>query len=152
MSDLVQLRPVSTDDLPIFFEQQLDPEATRMADFPARDREAFMTHWNTRVLHNDSVIVKTILHDTQVAGNIVSWEQEGRWLIGYWLGREFWGKGIATQALHQFVQLMTVRPLYAYVAQHNVASQRVLAKCGFTIVIEDQSVGQTAAEFLLKLA
>ena len=52
MIDHVQLRDVVTADLPIFFEQQLDPEATQMADFPSRDRDAFMTHWTTKVLHN----------------------------------------------------------------------------------------------------
>jgi hypothetical protein len=38
----VTLREVTKEDLPIFFEHQLDAEATRMAAFPSRDREAFM--------------------------------------------------------------------------------------------------------------
>ena len=41
----VALREVTKEDLPIFFEHQLDAEATRMAAFPSRDREAFMAHW-----------------------------------------------------------------------------------------------------------
>jgi RimJ/RimL family protein N-acetyltransferase len=137
MSDHVQLRDVMADDLPIFFEQQLDPVATQMADFQPRDRDAFMTHWTTKVLRNDTATVRAILFNAQVAGNIVCWEQDGRWLIGYWLGREYWGKGIATQALSQFLQLVTTRPLYAYVAVHNLASRRVLEKCGFTLTPDD---------------
>ena len=125
-------------DLPIFFEQQLDPVANQMAAFPARDREAFMAHW-TRILAAESNILKTILFDGQVAGNIVSWEHpdEGSEReVGYWLGREFWGKGIATRALAAFLEHVTTRPLYAHVARHNLASIRVLEKCGFTIAGE----------------
>jgi len=41
----VTLREVTQEDLPIFFAHQLDAEATRMAAFPSRDRDAFMAHW-----------------------------------------------------------------------------------------------------------
>src|SRR5688500_2499043 len=68
-----------------------------MADFPARDREAFDAHWE-RVLGDEALTAKTIVFEGQVAGNIGSWEQDGRRLVGYWLGREFWGKGLATKA------------------------------------------------------
>jgi hypothetical protein len=45
MTNAVQLRDVIEADLPSFFEHQLDPDATRMAAFPSRDRERFMAHW-----------------------------------------------------------------------------------------------------------
>jgi RimJ/RimL family protein N-acetyltransferase len=136
MPNTVHLRSVIDSDLPIFFEQQLDPVATQMAAFPARDREAFMAHW-AKIMADDNNILKTILYDDQVVGNIVSWEHptEGSEReVGYWLGRAFWGKGIATQALALFLKQVTTRPLSAYVAKHNLASIRVLEKCGFTIV------------------
>jgi hypothetical protein len=44
LTDSVLLRDVEEDDLPVFFEHQLDPEATRMAAFSARDRKAFLAH------------------------------------------------------------------------------------------------------------
>jgi RimJ/RimL family protein N-acetyltransferase len=127
------LREVTESDLPIFFEQQLDPDATRMAAFPARDREAFTAHW-ARILADASVIIKTILWDGQVAGNIVSFEQDGRREVGYWLGKAYWGRGIASQALSVFLDDINVRPLYAHVAKHNLASLRVLEKNGFTVI------------------
>ncbi|MFN8597171.1 MAG: GNAT family protein [Anaerolineae bacterium] len=130
MATTIFLRDVIASDLPIFFEQQLDPVANDMAGFPARDREAFMAHW-AKNLPNASNIHKTILHGDQVAGNIVSWEHDGEREVGYWLGREFWGKGIATQALAAFLEIVTARPLYAHVVKYNVASIRVLEKCGF---------------------
>jgi len=124
------LREVREEDLDVLFEQQREPEGVAMAVFPAREREAFDAHWR-RVLANDRNVVRVIEVDGEVAGNIGSWEQDGRRLVGYWLGREFWGRGLATAALAEFVQELEVRPLHAWVATSNVGSTRVLEKCGF---------------------
>jgi RimJ/RimL family protein N-acetyltransferase len=145
MSPSILLRAVIASDLPIFFEQQFDPVANQMAAFPARDRDAFMAHWIT-ILADEANILKTIVYNDQVAGNIVSWQHSGEQEIGYWLGREFWDKGIATQALTAFLEIVTPRPLYAYVAKHNLASIRVLEKCGFTITGEAQALASMSGE------
>ena len=60
----------------------------------------------------------------------------GRREVTYWIGREDWGRGIATRALQEFLQLEATRPLYAPAASDNAASIRVLTKCGFLIVGE----------------
>ncbi|HEX6034249.1 MAG TPA: GNAT family protein [Anaerolineales bacterium] len=155
MTNNIQLRDVIETDLPIFYEQQLDPEATEMAAFPARSEEAFMDHWKNKVLANDSGQVKTILFNGEVAGNIVCFEQLGEREVGYWLGKEFWGKGIATQALEEFLKTIETRPLYAHVAKHNFGSKRVLEKCGFTIAGEDrffsEILGKNIDEYILIL-
>ena len=109
------LREVREDDLDVLFEQQREPEAIAMAIFPAREREAFDAHWR-RVLANDRNVVRAIEVDGEVAGNIGSWEQDGKQLVGYWLGRKFWGRGLATAALGEFVEELGVRPLHAWVA------------------------------------
>jgi len=153
MTNDILLRDVTESDLPILFEQQLDPEATAMAAFPSRDRESFMAHW-AKIMADETVIVKTILFDNQVAGSIVSWEGSREREIGYWLGKEFWGKGIATQALAEYVSIVKTRPLMSHVARHNVGSQRVLEKCGFTVIGEDtytNPAGVEVEEFILKL-
>src|SRR5215207_11775564 len=98
MTNNIRIRDVTEPDLPTLFEQQLDPDATAMAAFPSRDREAFMAHW-TKIMADESNILKTIVFDGQVAGNIVGWESSGEWEVGDGIGREYWGKGIATQAL-----------------------------------------------------
>lgn len=139
----VLLRDVTVDDLPIFFEDQLDPEAASMAAFASRDRDAFMAHW-TKILGDETVITKTIVFDGEVAGNVVSFEWSGRREVGYWIGRRHWGKGIATAALSTFLGHDRTRPLYAGVAKHNLASIRVLEKCGFRIV--DEGFGDPDAQ------
>jgi len=128
----VRLRDVAEGDLLIFFDDQLDPDATQIAAFPARDSHAFMAHW-TKILADETITKKTIIFDGQVAGNIVCWEQFGERLVGYWIGKHYWGKGVATAALAAFLGHVQARPLYAHIAKHNIASIRVLEKCGFTI-------------------
>jgi RimJ/RimL family protein N-acetyltransferase len=140
----VQLRDVIAGDLDTFCEDQQDPDAARMAAFAARDRDAFMVHWQ-KILANPGVIKQTIIFDGHVAGNIVCFEESGKPLVGYWIGKAYWGKGVATQALLALLKQVEKRPLYAYVAKHNVASRRVLEKCGFTIRSEEND------EYLLQL-
>ena len=149
----ILLRDVAESDLPILFEQQLDPEATAMAAFPARDKEAFYAH-SRKIMADRSLVFKVVVSDDQVAGSFFSWEMEGNWEVGYWLGREFWGKGIATRALAEYLKSTTTRPLSAHVAKHNIGSRRVLEKCGFTVTGEDSytnPAGVRVEEFVLTL-
>jgi RimJ/RimL family protein N-acetyltransferase len=149
------LRDVVESDLDTFYEQQREPEANRMALFPARDREAFDAHWK-RVLADDTLTTKTIVWEGRVAGNAGCWPQDGRRYVGYWLGREFWGKGLATRALAELADEVKERPLHAWVARSNVASIRVLEKCGFVVVGEraevDEKLGETVEELLFELS
>jgi RimJ/RimL family protein N-acetyltransferase len=154
MSDEVRLRDVEPGDLPVFYEHQLDADATRMAAFPSRDRAAFDAHWATNILGNPAAITQTILVNGQVAGNIGSWPQGGVRLVGYWIGKEHWGKGVATRALAAFLHVVTERPLFAHVARHNVGSIRVLEKCGFRLEREEsvEVAGDDVAEVVLVLS
>lgn len=157
MAGNVTLRDVIATDLPIFFAQQLDADANYMAAFTARnpdDWEAFQAHWN-RILGDNTIINKTILCDGLVAGNIANFVEFGEPEVGYWLGKEFWGQGIATRALKAFLAIVTPRPLYARVAKDNSASRRVLEKCGFVVTGEEKSFanarGHEIAELILEL-
>jgi RimJ/RimL family protein N-acetyltransferase len=158
MKNELLLRDVLPNDLPIFFKQQLDQEAISMAAFTAKDptdREAFMTHWH-KILGIDTCIIKTILFNGQVAGSVSSYEEEGKPEVTYWLGREYWGKGIASWALKELlVHHSQKRPMYVRVAKDNLASCRVLEKCGFKVIGEDKGFanarGQEIEEYLLEL-
>ena len=90
-----------------------------------------MTHWTTKILGDSSVLVQTVTVDGAPAGNVVAWWEEGRRFIGYWLGREHWGRGIGSRALTLFLRRESVRPLYADPYVGNVASVRLLEKSGF---------------------
>ncbi len=147
----VQLRDVEAQDLALFFEHQRDPVAVEMVMFRSRDAAEFAQHW-AKLLTDDSCLKKTIVivsavsSEQQVAGNIGSWTAEGQREVGYWLDRAFWGRGVATEALTAFLRLEPIRPLHAGVAKHNLASIRVLQKCGFVHFQDDG-----ATHILLKL-
>lgn len=126
----VSLREVEPADLPELFEHQGDPVANAMAASPARDRPAFMAHWE-RILADPVVVVRAIVADGRLAGNMLSFERDGVRQVGYWIARELWGGGIASAALAGFLDVETRRPLYAGVARWNAGSLRVLEKCGF---------------------
>jgi RimJ/RimL family protein N-acetyltransferase len=153
----VSLREVEEGDLPIFFEQQLDPEANHMAAFTVKDptdQQGFSARWN-RILNNETISVKTVLYHGAVAGSVLTFEQFGETEISYWIGKEYWGKGIATQALSRFLETIKLRPLYARAVKDNFASLRVLDKCGFKKIGEDKGFanarGEVVEEYILKL-
>lgn len=131
MSDpIITLRPVIDSDLPALFEFQRDPVAAEMAGFTPRDHDAFMRH-KAKILSDPSVCLYAALHDDVLIGSAGSFVQGGVRQVCYWIGRDHWGRGLATATLRAFLTMERVRPLHAYTVPHNVASQRVLLKCGF---------------------
>ena len=64
----VELRRVTDADVEVFYEQQLDPEARRVAVFPLRDHDTFTTHWRKQILANDANYAWTIVAAGEVAG------------------------------------------------------------------------------------
>jgi RimJ/RimL family protein N-acetyltransferase len=154
----IVLREVLMSDLPIFFDQQLDPEANWMAAFTRKDpsdRDAFMAHW-TKILKDEASTIQTILFNGSVAGSVSSYVDEDEHLeVSYWIGKPYWGKGIATRALSAFLEHSKIRPLYARAAKDNVGSLRVLEKCGFTRIGQgrgfSEARGEEVEEFLLRL-
>jgi RimJ/RimL family protein N-acetyltransferase len=145
------LREVTEEDVFIFFEHQRDEVALRMAAFPSREREAFLSHWRTNVLRPENLNRTIVVEGGAVAGYTGSWSQDGKRLVAYWLGREHWGKGIATRALAEHLTLEAVRPLHAWVAVGNAGSIRVLEKCGFRRADESQQHEDGAVEVLFRL-
>src|SRR5579871_2137931 len=129
----ISLRDITDADVPIFFQQQLDESANYMAAFTSAhpgDRHAFDEHWRT-ILADNRVKMKTIIYGGQVAGHVSSFiESEfDKREVTYWIGKEYWGRGIATTALTQFLsQYEKQRPIYARVVDDNVGSKRVLEK------------------------
>lgn len=146
----VVLREVRDEDLPTFFANQADPEASRMANFPPRDRGSFLAQW-TKILLDDAVVVRAIEYEGGVAGNVVSWVHDEERDVGYWIGREHWGRGIASAALGAFLDELEDRPLFAHVAEHDRGSIRVLEKCGSASLGPAPVADQEETELLFRL-
>jgi RimJ/RimL family protein N-acetyltransferase len=136
----VWLRPVVEADFPTLFEHQYDPEASQMAVWPSREREDFMVHW-ADILRDPSNIAQAVMLGGQLAGNVGSFHRDGRRLLGYWIGKEFWGRGVASAAVAQFLQIEKTRPLFAWVALSNVGSLRVVQKNKFVVESIEKTPG-----------
>lgn len=156
MSNII-LRNVIEDDLPIFFKHQQNREANYMAAFTSidpSDWDSFTTHWN-KILTDKDIMKQSIIVENNVVGHISRFEQFGEPEVSYWIGKEYWGKGIATKALMEFLKYITIRPLYARAAKDNAGSLKVLEKCGFVITGEDSGYsnarGEDVEEFILTL-
>lgn len=154
MSQKISLRDIQANDLLIFFDHQADPAASQMAAFQSRSRDAFMAHW-VKILKDKTIFKQAILCDGRAAGNIVCYEMHEKREVGYWVGKEYWGKGVATQALALFLKTVQIRPLYAYTTKHNIGSFRVLQKCGFKVIGEASQPASAGSppipEFILML-
>jgi RimJ/RimL family protein N-acetyltransferase len=151
------LREARDEDLPLLFEQWADPVAAHMAAFTApdhMDRDAFERRLS-RLRADETVLTRVIVADDEVAGTIGSWGKPGEREVTYWIGRSYWGKGIATDALTAFLAVERSRPLHARVASDNVASRRVLEKCGFRVVATERGFAEARSgeieELVLRL-
>lgn len=132
------LREIEDRDLGALFEHSRDRDAIWMAAFTspeADDRTSFERRW-ARLRSDGSTTNRVVEIDGRVVGHIASFDLEGHREVTYWIGREDWGRGIATRALQAFLQLEATRPVYGRAASDNAASIRVLTKCGFLIVGE----------------
>lgn len=126
----VWLRAVREADIETFYELEADLESAAMAAFTPRDLETLTAHWH-RIMGDEKLMARTIVVDDVVAGHAGCWEADGHREVGYWVGREFWGRGIGTAALGQLLEIVDERPLEAWIAPHNAGSKRVVLKNGF---------------------
>lgn len=138
-SPSVTLRETEVEDLDAFFTFQSDEEAGYMAAFVNenwQDKEVYLARWR-KLLADINIKIRTILVDNKVAGNISIWMLMDEPQIAYGLGKEFWNRRIVTNALQQFLTIFPERPLFGRAAFDNIASIKVLTKCGFKKINED---------------
>jgi RimJ/RimL family protein N-acetyltransferase len=153
---LVALRADSIDDDDTLFEYMRDPESVWMAAFTSEDpsdRAAFDA-WRSRNQSNDEVTMRAITCDGELVGSIASFVVDGDTEISYWIGREHWGQGIASQALAMFLSEVADRLIRARAASDNIASRRVLEKAGFVVIGTEESFaagrGQVIEETIME--
>ena len=149
-SDRLSFRTIIDDDFPHIYRLQSDPVAMHFIrpavtnEAPVRERMAI---WEKYAAENPGYGVLAIesadnhhfigyavfRHLHFKPGNDVE--------IGYTISKEHTGKGLATEAAKRLMQYgideMGISNFVAYTNQLNLASNRVLEKCGFTVVGEE---------------
>ncbi|SDF59698.1 GNAT family N-acetyltransferase [Chitinophaga filiformis] len=153
----VKLRKTMESDLESLFQFQLDRDAIYLAAFTPKDptdKKAYFEKF-TKLLNDPTINMRTILVDETIAGSIAKFEIEGDAEITYWIDKSFWGKGIATTALKNFLTIESTRPIFGRVAFDNLGSQKVLEKCGFIKIGKDKGFANARQaeieEFIYKL-
>ena len=154
----IQLRPTTHSDLEHLFLFQLDEEGCHLAAFMPKDyndRDAYMKKYH-KLLADENINNQTILVDGVIAGSVAKFIMEGDAEITYWINKPYWGQGVATTALRQFLTIENTRPIFGRVAFDNIGSQRVLEKCGFVKIATDHGFASARAaeieEYVYKLS
>ena len=154
----ITLTETEKDDLNSFFQFQLDKEANYLAAFTSKDpndKTAYMEKY-TKHLADPTIHMRTIKVNDVIAGSIAKFVMENEAGITYWIDRKFWGQGIATTALKNFLKIEQARPIYGRVAFDNYGSQKILEKCGFVKTGKDKGFANARQaeieEYIYKLS
>lgn len=153
------LRPWRDSDAGILFKWASDPEVGPRAGWPPHKsveesleviRTVFCdaTHSWAIVLKETGEVVGAMGYGPSCECNLPARENEP--LIGYWVARPYWNKGICTEALNLMIEhIRRTTDVHALISGHfidNPASGRVMEKCGFvptgeTVIDENQYQG-----------
>lgn len=135
------LRPVRMSDADAIAETLNDWQVTRMlsrvplpysrddaCDWLNRARSAVTPDWQLAITEGDDVMI-----------GLVSLEiRHGRWHLGYWLNRFYWGQGLMSEAagaaLSRFFRRMPEAMVHSGAYADNQASLRIQDKLGFRII------------------
>jgi ribosomal-protein-alanine N-acetyltransferase len=138
-----RLRAYRPDDVDALLAIADDPLVTRWmtAGFPHPYTRADALAWIEKASAEDPTDNFAIEVGGTLAGSVgirpLHGEHAGTAMFGYWLGRGFWGRGIATDAASALARhaLRTrgLRRIEASVFAANGASARVLEKAGFSL-------------------
>jgi RimJ/RimL family protein N-acetyltransferase len=136
----VTLRTVAEADLPVLFEIQREPEGRAMAAFTdprtESDLEAYLRKWR-RLLDDGLVVARAVLVGGELVGSVSCYASQNGHEVTYWVRRDHWGQGVATEALAGLLWAVPQRPLFGRCAADNAGSARVLERNGFVLVGEE---------------
>lgn len=146
MDGIVQLEPLRIRHADAIQRLLADPtvrETTRLPEpYPADGALRWIESLQVRSRQGDEIGYVINHHRYGVVGAcgaVYQWPMKSA-LIGYWIGRPYWGQGIATAATARLLYYLIVHAQLTEVAaetlKRNVASRRVLEKLGFAMVHE----------------
>jgi len=154
----IRLRKTEIADLEFFFKFQLDEEANHLAAFTSKDptdKTAYIQKYS-KFLNDPTKNTQTIIIENTIVGSIAKFEIKGQAEITYWIDKAYWGKGVATKALTEFLKNEKMRPILGRTAFDNVGSQKVLEKCNFVKIGSDKGFANARQaeieEFIYKLS
>ncbi|MBI1224841.1 MAG: GNAT family N-acetyltransferase [Bacteroidetes bacterium] len=149
-SDRLSFRLVNDDDFPYIYRLQTDPvvmhfiRPAETTEAPVRERMAI---WSKYAAENPGfgvLMIKSADNQEYIGYSVfrhLHFQPGNEVEIGYTIGQEHAGKGLATEAARRLMQYgqeeLGIAEFVAYTNQLNLASNRVLEKSGFKIVREE---------------
>ncbi len=143
----VQLRLYALDDADRLAVLLNDPDVTAMTasipyPYARSDAEAFLSNARNE---EGRIVGRAILLDGELVGGVgLGPRPGGAEELGYWVGKAYWGQGIATRAVGLFLDVLREQgvsaPLHAKTVRTNEASQKVLLANGFTFAGEGECI------------
>ena len=139
----IRLRPWRENDADALFKYASDPEVGPRAGWPPHKSVEESLEVIRTVFHNDTTWAIELKESGEAIGamgylpcegnNLPS--REGEPLVGYWVGKPYWNKGICTEALRLMIDFISrTTDIKSLISGHfvdNTASGRVMEKCGF---------------------
>jgi RimJ/RimL family protein N-acetyltransferase len=143
--DDLRLRAWGESDLPLLERTLTDPEMTAHLGGPETVEKIRYRHARYLAMGDPDVgtmLVILVGPDASTAGTHGYWKREANgatvWESGWFVLPEFQGRGIATRATRLMAQLAWAdapeRPIHAYPAVDNAASNAVCRKVGFQLI------------------
>jgi RimJ/RimL family protein N-acetyltransferase len=133
----MKLRKFVREDAPRVTELVSDYEVSRWTSnipYPYTLRDA--EQWIDSATPESARLPCAVEIDNEIVACVSCWpEESGGFEVGYWVGKSYWGRGIATAALNALLadcSFPESTRVVARVVEKNLASQRVLEKCGFS--------------------
>ena len=142
-TDRIILRPWRESDAEALFKYASDPEVGPRAGWPPH-KSVEDSLEIIRTVFNNPTTWAIVLKETgepigamgylPCEGNNLP-SREGEPLVGYWIGKPYWNKGICTEALAMMIaNIRRTTDIKSLISSHfidNPASGRVMEKCGF---------------------
>lgn len=152
----VELRERTEDHVRTYFERTRDPEIQRMLPQTAQTVEQAVADFRKTLLPGASSYGRTVYADGKYIGDVWCYcldpDDEPNAMLSYCIfEKSLWGKGIATEALRQFltdiVPRFSLKTAGAFAFCANGASLRVLEKNGFAKMEEFTEDGILSAYY-----
>ena len=105
--------------------------------FPEMEKVQEIINLKNKRLQEGTGIRWGIFLDNQLIGTcgFNSYQPKGRSTIGYDINKKYWNRGYATEAIEAMSNYgfseLEIHRIEAYVTPGNIASEKVLKKCGF---------------------
>jgi ribosomal-protein-alanine N-acetyltransferase len=143
---LVLKKPAKTINKKLIASQIGDWEVAKwLSDVPYPYTEQNAEEWLNNINHDD-LTFSIFMNDSLIGGVGVSLEEDNKLDLGYWIGKEYWGNGYATETVKGLIKYVkeetSFKQITACYIKGNTTSANVLRKLGF------EEIGECEEYFL----